>query len=84
MTMGGNSMDGMAGMSMPVPKNSIPMLFGDGPFEVIDMGGMFTILKVRADLKNYDDPGWYQHPVGTVATNATAEELRRDGIDVKS
>jgi hypothetical protein len=29
---------------------------------------MFTILKVRENLRSYDvDPGWYDHPAGTVA-----------------
>jgi manganese oxidase len=32
------------------------------------MGGMFTMLKVRDRLGSYDvDPGWYEHPKGTVA-----------------
>jgi len=31
------------------------------------MGGMFTILKVRAGIKNYEDPGWYSYPPGSVA-----------------
>jgi len=37
-----------------------------GPIEI---GGMFTVLKVRDDLApgDYADPGWYEHPVGTVA-----------------
>ena len=39
-----------------------------GPFGSIFMGGMFTILKVREGLSSYEkDPGWYQHPPGTVA-----------------
>lgn len=38
-----------------------------GPFGKIEMGGMFTILKVRETLANYNDPGWYQNPPGTVA-----------------
>jgi hypothetical protein len=47
------------------------------------MGGLFTILKVRDQLKSYDeDPGWYQHPEGTVALKATDADLARDGIDV--
>jgi hypothetical protein len=34
-------------------------------------------------LRSYDEePGWYQHPPGTVALKATNEELRRDGIDL--
>lgn len=40
---------------------------GPGPFGKIDMSGMFTILKVREGIKNYNDPGWYQNPSGTVA-----------------
>ena len=63
---------------MPVPKNSIPMVGARGPFDYITMGGMFTLLKVREQLANYDDPGWYKHPPGTVAEVATADELRRD------
>jgi hypothetical protein len=33
------------------------------------MGGMFTMLKVREDLKpdDYSDPGWYKQPPGTQA-----------------
>ncbi len=42
------------------------MMAGDGPFGPIGMGGMFTVLKVRPDIANYDDPGWYQHPEGSV------------------
>jgi manganese oxidase len=84
MTMGHTGMGEMAEMGMAVPKNSIPMLGGKGPFGLIDMGGMFTILKVRKELKSYDDPGWYEHPAGTVAAPTTAEELRRDGINVQA
>jgi hypothetical protein len=69
-------------MGMPVPKNSIPMQGGQGPFGLIDMGGMFTVLKVRKDLVSYDDPGWYVHPRGTVAAAASDADLQRDGIAV--
>jgi manganese oxidase len=82
MTMGHTGMGDMASMGMPVPKNSIPMRGGQGPFGHIDMGGMFTVLKVRRDVAAYDDPGWYVHPPGTVATVARTEDLRRDGIVV--
>ncbi len=44
---------------------------GTGQFGPIDMGGMFTILKVRDGIANYDDPGPYQNPEGTVAGPAT-------------
>ncbi len=81
MTMGDVGMGGMAEMGMPVPKNSIPMGGGDGPFAYIDMGGMFTVLKVRDDIASYENPGWYKHPAGTVASLASKEELKAD-LDV--
>lgn len=49
-----------------VPSNLSP-IGSPGPFGVIELGGMFTIFKVREHLTNYTDPGWYQHPPGTVA-----------------
>jgi hypothetical protein len=53
---------------MGKPRNSLFMAGGQGPFGNIFMGGMFTILKVREGLRRYDeDPGWYDHPAGTVA-----------------
>jgi manganese oxidase len=84
MTMGAGGMGDMTNMRMPAPKNSIPMLGGKGQFGTIDMGGMFTLVKVRDRINGYDDPGDYQFPAGTVATAATAAELRRDGIDVNA
>jgi manganese oxidase len=66
---------------MKVPRNSTPMVGGQGPFDYITMGGLFTILKVREGITSYEDPGWYQHPPGTVASLASADELRRDGIE---
>ena len=53
---------------MTGPKNTLPMMMGKGPFGNIEMGGMFTVVKVRDHLQTYDkDPGWYKHPNGTVA-----------------
>ena len=45
------------------------MMTGTGPFGPIEMGGMFTVVKVREDLApgDYRDPGWYKHKPGTVA-----------------
>ena len=59
----------MGGMNMAGPKNAPPMMTGDGPFGNIEMGGMFTTVKIRKDQKpgDYKDPGWYKHPAGTVA-----------------
>ncbi len=84
MTMGQKGMGGMGEMGMEVPKNSVPMKGGAGPFGMIDMGGMFTILKVRESLTEGEDPGWYRNPEGTVARVATSSELASDGIDPKA
>jgi FtsP/CotA-like multicopper oxidase with cupredoxin domain len=78
MTMGESGMAGMGEMGMPVPRNSIPMLGATGKHGYIDMGGMFTILKVRDNLTTYDDPGWYENPPGTLASLASQEEMQRD------
>ena len=61
-------MDNMA-MDMPLPPNTLPMMSGSGPFGNIAMGGMFTTMKIRADLarNDYKDPGWYKAPPGTRA-----------------
>lgn len=82
MTMGQTGMAGMGAMDMPVPENSVPMKGKEAPFGYFGMGGMLTIVKVREELSSYDDPGWYQHPKGTVASEAPADELARDGIEV--
>jgi FtsP/CotA-like multicopper oxidase with cupredoxin domain len=53
---------------LPGPTNTLPMMMGKGPFGNIEMGGMFTVVKVRNNLRSYNvDPGWYKHPKGTVA-----------------
>ena len=65
MPMGQTGMGGM--MDMGRPKNTLPMMSGTGPFGPIEMGGMFTVLKVREGITGYEDPGWYKHPAGTVA-----------------
>ena len=56
-------------MEMPLPDNTLPMMTGTGPFGPLEMGGMFTVVKVREGLarNDYRDPGWYKHPAGTVA-----------------
>jgi FtsP/CotA-like multicopper oxidase with cupredoxin domain len=87
MTMGHTGMDmGRMAEVMPMPSNSISMKGAVGPFgDYISMGGMFTLVKVRDRLASYDrDPGWYQHPPGTVALPASTAELARDGIDVNA
>ena len=65
MAMGQSGMGEMMGMG--APPNSVPMLGGRGPHGAIDMGGMFTLLKVRDGITGYADPGWYDNPPGTQA-----------------
>ncbi|MEA3174169.1 MAG: manganese oxidase [Gammaproteobacteria bacterium] len=67
MNMSGN-MGGMA-MNMPLPENTLPMMGGTGPYGDIEMGGMFTVMKIRSDIAHgdYRDPGWYRAPAGSVA-----------------
>ncbi len=74
MAMGGQGMAEMGSMPMPLPANTLPMMTGTGPFGPLEMGGMFTVLKVRDDLPRgrYADPGWYRHPAGSVAREWTA------------
>jgi manganese oxidase len=69
MPMGETGMGEMEEMQMQLPDNTLPMMMGDGPFGSIGMGGMFTMIKVREVLAadDYRDPGWYQHPAGSVA-----------------
>jgi FtsP/CotA-like multicopper oxidase with cupredoxin domain len=69
MLMGERGMADMGEMEMPLPDNTLPMMSGSGPFGAMEMGGMFTVVKVRDGLPRHDyqDPGWYQHPRGTVA-----------------
>jgi hypothetical protein len=59
----------MGDMEMPLPENTLPMMTGTGPFGGMEMGGMFTTVKVRKGQArgDYNDPGWYKHPAGTVA-----------------
>ena len=75
MVMGERGMADMTEMDMPLPDNTEKMMTGDGPFGSIEMGGMLSILKVRDDQPkgDYSDPGWYEHPPGTIAWEYTGE-----------
>jgi len=75
MTMGAGGMSEMGGMAQPV--NSIAMMSAKGPHGTIDMGGMFTLVKVRDSLAK--EPGWYS--AEPTASEASAQELHRDGIE---
>jgi hypothetical protein len=65
----------MGAMEMPLPDNTLPMMTGSGPFGALGMGGMFSVVKVRDDVKpgDYRDPGPYRQPPGTLATEYVAE-----------
>ncbi len=69
MVMGERGMADMGEMEMELPENTLPMMTGYGQFGPIEMGGMFSVVKVREDLAadDYSDPGWYDHPPGTVS-----------------
>ena len=72
----------MGTMEMPMPDNTLPMMTGFGQFGPIEMGGMFTVMKVREGLgaNDYRDPGPYKNPEGSVAyefKGPTTEPPRR-------
>ena len=69
MVMGERGMADMAEMEMPLPDNTLPMMSGQGPYGAVEMGGMFTVVKVRREQKagDYTDSGWYRQPHGTQA-----------------
>jgi hypothetical protein len=75
MVMGERGMADMGEMEMPLPDNTAPMMGGVGPFGGLEMGGMFTTVKVRREQKrgDYKDPGWFKHPQGTVAYEFTGQ-----------
>ena len=75
----------MGGMEMPIPDNTLPMMTGQGPFGPIEMGGMFTVVKVREGLarNDYKDPGWYKQPPGTQAYEWTGEMPAAPSAPVK-
>ena len=79
--MGSDGMAMMGSMEHPMPKNTLPMMTGFGQFGPIEMGGMFTVMKIREGLEvgDYNDPGPYKHPAGTVAyeIDGTANEPPR-------
>jgi FtsP/CotA-like multicopper oxidase with cupredoxin domain len=86
MVMGERGMADMGEMEMQIPDNTLPMMTGTGPFGPLEMGGMFTVVKVREGLarNDYTDPGWYKHPAGTVAYawSGAAPQAERKAPDV--
>jgi FtsP/CotA-like multicopper oxidase with cupredoxin domain len=90
MAMGETGMSEMSDMAammdMPLPENTLPMMTGTGQYGPIEMGGMFSTLKVREGLarNDYKDPGPYRHPKGSVAREYDgfdqAPEIKRPQI----
>lgn len=76
MPMGTEGMAEMGTMEMPMPDNTLPMMTGFGQFGPLEMGGMFSVVKVREGLArdDYNDPGPYKHPPGTVAYEFKGDE----------
>jgi manganese oxidase len=67
--MGASGMAEMGRMQMQLPDNTLPMMTGFGQYGPLEMGGMFSVVKVRDGIAvgDYSDPGPYRHPPGTVA-----------------
>lgn len=95
MAMGEKGMADMGEMQMPLPDNTLPMMSGRGQFGSIEMGGMFTTVKIRDGIakNDYRDPGDYSNPIGTIARevetdlppierkqSATSESSEAEGI----
>jgi len=62
----------------------LPMMTGFGQYGPIEMGGMFSVVKVREGhaRDDYKDPGPYKHPAGTIAhevAGAAPDAPRREG-----
>jgi hypothetical protein len=60
---------------MAGPPNTLPMMWGEGPYGNLEMGGMFTVVKVRDRLESGSDmvPDWYEHPEGTQARRISSD-----------
>jgi hypothetical protein len=84
MPMGSAGMAEMGEMEMAMPDNTLPMMTGFGQYGPIEMGGMFSVVKVREGhaRDDYKDPGPYKHPAGTIAhevAGAAPDAPRREG-----
>ena len=57
----------------PGPPNTLAMMTGQGPYGNLEMGGMFTVVKVRDELRrgDFSDPGWYNAPARNVASKVS-------------
>ena len=76
MPMGSTGMAEMGAMEMPMPDNTLPMMTGFGQFGPIEMGGMFSVVKVREGLARDD----YRDPVGTSTRQARSPTSSKDAV----
>lgn len=67
----------MMEMDLRLPAN-LSSIGSPGPFGVIELSGMFTLLKVREGLTSYSDPGWYENPLGTIAEVVNSETIPKN------
>lgn len=60
---------------MPGPENTLPMMMGKGPHGNLEMGGMFTVVKVRDNIKpgDFSDPGWYPSPKSEITRRISTD-----------
>ena len=75
---------------MPGPDNTLAMMAGTGPFGNVEMGGMFTTIKVRDDVaaSDFRDPGWIRLPAREIASRVSSDPnfgspIRRSGVSTK-
>jgi len=73
MVMGERGMADMGAMKMPLPENTLAMMSGAVPFGPLEMGGMFTVVKVRDEQKTGD----YEIRAGS---RTRRERLRMNGM----
>jgi hypothetical protein len=66
---------GHVAMGLKGPENTLPMMTGEGLYGPIEMGGMFTVVKVRDNQPagDYRDPGWYRNPPDKIARRISSD-----------
>ena len=70
MAMSEKGMGEMGDMNMEGPNNWVPMMAGRGPFGPIEMGGMFTLVKIRDGITSYQIPAPTTIPRGPRPTGS--------------
>ena len=75
----GSGMGEMGSMEMPLPDNTLPMMTGFAQFGPVEMGGMFSVVKVRPGLagERLQGSGLVQAPGGDGRLRVDGREARR-------